>query len=87
MRVRWSERSARDLETIHDYIAHDKPEAARITVENLILAGDSLALHPNIGRPGRCKNTRELVQPPFVIVYGIEGDVIDIRAVLHGSRR
>lgn len=87
MTVRWSETASDDLKNIFEYIARDKPDAASATVELLIQAGDRLARYPNTGRPGRRTGTRELVHAPFVVVYSIAGEVIDIHAVLHGSRK
>lgn len=87
MIVHWSQTAIEDLRSIYDYIAQDKPGAAGATIEKLFQSGDALALHPNIGRAGRRKGTRELIHLPFFIVYSIDGDIVDIHAVLHGSRK
>jgi len=54
----------------------------------LILAGDSLALFPRRGRPGRAPGTRELVTVvPYVIVYEVdETDTVMILRVWHGAQ-
>jgi toxin ParE1/3/4 len=85
--VRWSENAVADLENIYDFIAHDKPAAAREAISMLFDAADRLALYPNGGRTGRRNGTRELVKSPFVMVYSIDEQVIYILAVFHGSRR
>lgn len=87
MIVRWSETASDDLRNIFDYVARDKPDAAITTVQMLIQAGDGLARYPNTGQTGRRQGTRELVRAPFVIVYSVDGELIDIHAVLHGSRK
>ena len=87
MIVRWSETASDDLNNIFDYIARDKPDAASAVVEMLLQSGDILARYPQMGYSGRREGTRELVRAPFVIVYSIAGEVIDIRSILHGSRR
>ncbi|WP_207779334.1 type II toxin-antitoxin system RelE/ParE family toxin [Zavarzinia aquatilis] len=48
-----------------------------------------LSEHPHLGRAGRVADTRELVIPrtPYVAVYSIGPDAIDILAVFHGARR
>ena len=48
----------------------------------------SLAQFPHSGRAGRKLNTRELVLPdlPFVVVYRVREDVVEINRILHGSR-
>lgn len=87
MTLRWSETALQDLISIYDYIALDKPAAAAATVEKIIQAAEQLERAPWLGHAGRYKATRELVHPPFVIVYRVVEDVIDIQAVFHGSRR
>jgi toxin ParE1/3/4 len=50
---------------------------------------DTLADHPEIGRPGRIPGTRELVitNTPFVVPYRVRGDLIEVLSVFHGARR
>jgi toxin ParE1/3/4 len=47
-----------------------------------------LARFPHQGRPGRKLHTRELVFPdlPFLAIYRIREDVIEIVRILHGAR-
>jgi len=61
MRVRWTTDAADDLERICDYIAEDRPEAARRIAVDITLAIGGLSAFPNRGRPGRVDDTRELV--------------------------
>ncbi|WP_422641803.1 type II toxin-antitoxin system RelE/ParE family toxin [Zavarzinia sp.] len=48
-----------------------------------------LSEHPHLGRAGRVADTRELVisRTPYVAVYSVGPDAIDILAVFHGARR
>lgn len=50
---------------------------------------DMLLQHPQMGRPGRKKGTRELVisRTPFVVVYRIKAKRIELLRVLHGSQQ
>ena len=45
--------------------------------------------HPNMGRPGRIKATRELVigRTSFIVAYRIKDNRIEILRVLHGSQQ
>jgi plasmid stabilization system protein ParE len=61
MRVRWTTDAADDLERICDYIAADRPEAARRIAVDITLAIGGLSAFPNRGRPGRVDDTRGLV--------------------------
>jgi len=89
MRIRWTKPAARDLTQICDYIRdHDAPAAARRVALTIYESVSSLAHFPQRGRPGRKANTRELVFPglPFLAVYRIHEDVIEIARILHGAQ-
>jgi toxin ParE1/3/4 len=75
------------LEAIYRLIAEDNPDAAASTIDRLLRAIEQLTSHPRLGHPGRRANTLELVHPPFIIVYRIRRERIEIVAVLHGKRR
>jgi toxin ParE1/3/4 len=90
MRIRWTEPAARDLTGICDYINdHDGPDAARRVALRIYEGVDSLMQFPHRGRPGRKVNTRELVFPdlPFLAVYRVREDVIEINRILHGAQK
>ncbi|HMD99813.1 MAG TPA: type II toxin-antitoxin system RelE/ParE family toxin [Terriglobia bacterium] len=90
MRIRWTEPAARDLTDICDYIvARDGPHAARQVALAIYESVDSLTQFPRRGRPGRKLNTRELLFPglPYLAVYRIREDVVEINRILHGAQR
>ena len=72
-----------------DYIAQDNPLAAIDQDERIEHQIDMLLQHPQMGRPGRKKGTRELVisRTPFVAVYRIQADTIQILRLLHSSQQ
>ena len=90
MLVRWTKPAAEDLTHISDYTKErfGASQARRAAVA-IYEAADSLIALPNSGRPGRKPNTRELVIPglPFLIIYRVRGDVIEIARILHGAQR
>jgi len=89
MRIRWTEPAARDLTDICDYIReNDAPAAARRVALTIYESVDLLVRFPHRGRPGRGLNTRELVFPdlPFLAIYRIREDVIEIVRILHGAQ-
>lgn len=89
MKVRWTRAARDDLIQIQDYIAQDNPYAAFRVVKTIRERAGKLAEHPRSGRLGRVDGTRELVisDTPYLIAYRIQGEWVDILAVLHGSRR
>jgi plasmid stabilization system protein ParE len=53
MRVRWTTDAADDLERICDYIAQDRPEAARRVALSVVERIGTLEAFPRLGRSGR----------------------------------
>jgi toxin ParE1/3/4 len=73
---------------IREYIAQDKPEAARLLAERILSSAERLAKHPHLGHAGRGPETRELVvtDTTYVIPYRIHRGRLAILAVLRGAR-
>ena len=87
MKLEWSAFATSDRTSIFDYLERESPAAA-IKVDTLLtVAADRLKRFPEIGRPGRIKNTRELVvlKTPYIIAYRLTDDVIRILRILHGA--
>jgi toxin ParE1/3/4 len=79
-----------DLNSIYDYIATDSEYHAERVVEKILRRVSVLELHIRIGKVVReFKNPaiRELIEPPYRIIYKIVSeDEISIAHVYHGSR-
>jgi addiction module RelE/StbE family toxin len=87
MQIRFSRRALRDLAAIRSYISRDSPSAASRVAVEIVAACDRLELHPERGRPGRRRGTRELTTVwPYVIVYRVKPGAVEIIAVWHGRR-
>ena len=67
----------------------DGPEAVRRVAVGIYDAINSLALFPRRGRPGRKPGTREFILPglPWLAVYRVGEDVVEIGRILHGAQR
>jgi addiction module RelE/StbE family toxin len=89
LRIHWTRPTLADLEAIGDFIARDNPVAAKRLVISLVASVDALRDHPNLGRPGRLAETRELVVAgtPYIAPYRVRGDTIEVLAVFHGARQ
>ena len=89
MDVRWTSSALADLDEAHSYVQQDDELAADSTAERLIEAVEYLAVHPNLGRIGRVRTTRELVVSgtPFIVMYRVQVDEIHVLRVLHHARR
>jgi addiction module RelE/StbE family toxin len=89
MRVRFTKLANSDLNQGYDYIAQDNPSIAQIVIERIEKAIDTLRQYPAIGKNGRIEGTREFVvtNTPFILVYRVGKDVLQILSVLHASRK
>jgi len=89
MKIRWLRKALGNLEIAYAYISADDPEAAKQTIARIRDAANQLAKYPLMGRSGRVEGTRELViaNTPYLIIYRIKEETIQIIRVLHASRK
>ena len=87
MRVAWLPRAIANRDAIFDYVAQENPQAALDQDERIEKQVDMLEQYPESGRPGRKKNTRELVisRTSLVAVYRVRPRLqrVEILRVLH----
>ena len=89
-RVRWTQRALQDLVEIGDFIAQDKPEAARAWVERLRQCAFLAAHTPNAGRKVPEVNrddVRETFLRSYRILYQVVSGAIVVLTVIEGHRR
>ncbi len=90
MKVVVRESAQVDLDRIAEWIGKDSPRAAARIVSTIrdrinVLETDELA---QMGRPGLVEGTRELLEYPYIIVYGVHEDrgEIVVLSIVHGAR-
>jgi toxin ParE1/3/4 len=86
MELRWSPQAAEDLERIFERIQKDNPSAAREVVKALYNGCAALTAFPNRGRAGRMKGRRELVFPPYIVVYQVKEHAVEISRIYHAAQ-
>ena len=89
MRIRWTEPATRDLIQISDYLEkHASSAVARRIALSIYERVGALAQFPEQGRTGRKSGIRELVLSglPYLAVYRLNGDAIEILRILHGAQ-
>jgi toxin ParE1/3/4 len=88
MRIRWTGPAADDLENIKNYLDRRFPHLSEPTLRAIYKRADGLKTAPNIGRPGQRSGTRELpLTPlPYVIVYAVKAEAVQILHIYHGSQ-
>lgn len=74
-----------------DYIAERNPHAAVRVDDEIEHQADNLQEHPDMGRVGRVKGTRELViqRTPFILVYRVRAraDCVEVLRILHAAQQ
>ena len=89
MSVLWSLRARKDLRSIGDFIARDKPDAAALWVDGILDAAQRAAVFPGAGRVvpevGR-DDIREVILRTYRIGYQVREDLIVILTVFDGHR-
>jgi addiction module RelE/StbE family toxin len=90
MKVIVREAAEEDLDRIFAWIVKDNPRAAASMVSRIRerinrLELDALA---HMGRPGFVEGTRELVEPPYIIVYKVfdERREVHVLSIVHGAQ-
>jgi plasmid stabilization system protein ParE len=89
MKLVWLLRASMELATISNDIARGDPAAADAVRLGIIASVDRLGRYPEAGRTGHVKGTREIdvVACPYIVVYRIKGDEVQILTVRHTSRQ
>jgi|ERR1041385_1579593 toxin ParE1/3/4 len=88
MEIRWSPEAADDFEGAVRRILEDNPSNAERVAQIIYDRVAALPTFPNRGRAGRVEGTRELVivPLPFIAVYRIKGETVEIVRVIHGAQ-
>jgi len=86
--LRWTRPALADLVEAQNYIARDNPTAAGAVAQRVWDAAKGLCDKPDIGRQGHVQGTREwpVSQTPYMIVYRVKNDAVEILRVWHGRR-
>ena len=88
MELFWTPEAIKDRDNIYNYIEADNPAVALTLDELLSEKASRLVDHPNLGRPGRLTDTRELVaHQNYILVYDLAGDLVRVLRVLHAARQ
>lgn len=88
-KIIWSDSAIQELEAIAEYIALDKPEAARRMVQKVVTAVGRLGKSPHRGpRVPELLDLpyRQLVVPPCRIFYRPEKTIVYIVHILRGEQ-
>lgn len=92
MQLKWTDLAVADLDKIEAYITEEN--SPQVAVDMVLKVIDTVAMvlpdHPNAGRIGRVKDTRELVidSIPFTVIYRRAGaSQIQVLRILHDAQQ
>ncbi|GAC1676998.1 MAG: hypothetical protein NVS9B2_27800 [Steroidobacteraceae bacterium] len=88
LRLKWSIKALIDFDEAQTYIAHENPAAAVTVAKRIKEAEHLLQNNPSMGTPAHVPNARTWTvrRTPYVIVYRVRGDVLEIVRCWHGRR-
>jgi toxin ParE1/3/4 len=88
-KIVWADPAIQDLDAIADYVALDKPAAARQLVQQVLAAVGRLQRFPRMGSlPAELRGLpyRQLIVSPCRIFYRLEKKVVYIVHILRGEQ-
>ena len=89
MKVVWTDEATEQLDGIYAFVARNSEYYARKLIDKLVARADTLGDFPLFGRMVLRYNDptiRELVVAPYIIVYLVQPEHIEVLTVIHGSR-
>ncbi len=89
MRVHWTENAIGHLTNIYEYVAINSPMYAKRMVDKITRRSEQIADYPFSGREVPeydAEDIREIIEPPYRIIYRIKPSQIDVLAVIHSAQ-
>lgn len=89
MKLRWLPHARADLRAIGEYVAEDSPENAVALLDRILKRAEQIPDFPLAGRmvpEFRLPDVREVIEPPYRIIYRSLPDRIDVISVMHSAR-
>ncbi len=89
MRVRWTRLALADLIAARDHLVSENPVAAEAMLRTVREAVQKLRKHPRMGRvvpERRSLGYREIILPPFRLVYAVARDEVQVLRFWHARR-
>lgn len=90
MKVIWTDEATDQLEGIYNFLARNSELYARQLVDKLVARADALGDFPLMGRNQERydhPNIRELIVVPYIMVYFVAQDQVEILTVLHSNQK
>lgn len=89
MEVVWGEGAREDFDRAVDFMTEQSPAGAQRVGAKILKAVALLEHFPEIAPASKHRGLRQLVvtKTPYLVVYRVEADRVEIRAVIHAKQR
>jgi toxin ParE1/3/4 len=89
MRVVWADSARLDFEKAMAFLKQHSPAGARRVGERILEAVGLLEQLPELAAASRHRGLRQLVvtRTPFLVIYRVHEDSVEVRAVVHAKQR
>ena len=88
--LRWTEHAVKQLAAVAEYISLDSPVYAELVIDRVVRRLAQARRFPESGRTVpeyERDDLRELIEPPYRLIYRIRPQVIEVLSILHGRQR
>jgi toxin ParE1/3/4 len=89
VKVHWTLNALQNLRNIRAYIAQDSSVYAQRMIDKLTSRSKQIGLFPLLGgmvREYQIDDIREVIEPPYRIIYRVLAHQVDILAVVHWAQ-
>lgn len=89
MRVEWADSALLDFDRATAFLKEKSPSAARRIGDRILNAVSLLEAFPELAPRSRHRGLRQMVVPrtPYLVIYRMHQDRVEIRAVVHAKQR
>lgn len=88
-RLRWTEQAVDQLTAIAEFISITSPIYAEHAVDRIVRRLEQVKKFPESGRvvpEYDQSDIRELIEPPYRLIYRWRGEAVDVLAILHSRQ-
>ena len=85
-KIRWTVEASDQFVSLIEHIQEHNPDAAMSVAQEILGRVERLTDFPNLGRRGEVQGTRELSIPPYVVVYRVAEDIVEVLHLWHGAQ-
>ena len=89
MRIVWADSARLDFDNAIDFMTAESPAGARRVGDRILDAISLLERFPHTAQVSRHRGLRQFVvaRTPYLVIYRVHEDCVEIRAVVHAKRK